>query len=151
MMKTLTLTREASTQTETMGRLFIGEKTLHTVEQEWRPTAPGGESNNSCVPAGKYRLIPHTRPNGQKVLALVNHGLGVYQYQQDRPNRVGRYLILIHSGNTSHDVVGCIAPGLSRADNFVGSSRDAMRLLMEYVGDDEAELIIHGSNDYEVS
>ena len=149
-MKALILTREVSTQNETMGQLAIGDKTLHTVEQEWRPTAPGGEPNNSCVPAGRYRLIHHTRPNGDRVLLLVNHGLGVYPFADDRPNDVGRFLILIHSGNTSRDVVGCIAPGISRAENFVGQSRDAMKLLLEYVGDDEAELIIHGGNHYEV-
>lgn len=148
MKKRLTLKREPSTETETMGRLQVGDRTLHTVEQEWRPTAPGGESNNSCVPAGKYRLIPYTRPNGDKVLSLVNHGLGVYQHDEDRPVSCGRYMILIHAGNTSKDVSGCIAPGMSRHDNFVGSSRNAMRVIMEYVGNDEAELVIHGSNDY---
>ena len=149
-MKRITLKREPSTQTETMGRMQVGDKTLHTVEQEWRPTMPGGESNNSCVPAGRYRLIPHVRPSGRKVVALVNHGLGVYRYSEDRPTGlVGRFLILIHAGNTSADVVGCIAPGLSRSGNFVGSSRKAMKVLMEYIGDDEAELVIHGSNDYE--
>lgn len=146
----LVLKRELSTQTETMGRLQLGDKTLHTVEQEWRPTMPGGESGNSCVPAGKYRLVPFTRPSGAKVVALINHGLGVYLNPEDRPSGVGRFLILIHAGNTSADVEGCIAPGLSRSNNFVGSSRDAMKLLMEYIGDEEAELVIHGSNDFEV-
>jgi hypothetical protein len=145
-MKELFLEREKSTDTETMGRLNVGEVTLHTVEQEWRSTHPGGQPNNSCVPAGRYKLIKHTRPNGDNVLALVNPGHAVYHYDHQRPNDVGRFLILLHSGNTSKDVVGCIAPGLSRSNAFVGSSRPAMGYIMDYVGDDDAVLHISWSN-----
>ena len=141
-MKKLYLRREQSTDTETMGRLQFNMETVHTVEQEWRPTAPGGEPNNSCVPAGHYKLVPFVRPNGDKVVALVNPGLGVYLNANDRPSRVGRYLILIHAGNTVKDVIGCIAPGLGRSDQSVTSSRDAMKKIMAYMGDDEGELII---------
>lgn len=146
-MKLLALEREASTDSETMGRLTYGHNgetvTLHTVEQEWRPTAPGGEPNNSCVPAGRYKLIHHLRPNGRRCLALVNPGLGVYYRASERPNGVGRFLILIHSGNTHHDVVGCIAPGTGRSENTVTRSRDAMEAIMSYVDDDpDAELVI---------
>jgi len=141
-MKTLVLQREEPTDVETMGRLYLGDKTLHTVEQEWRPTAPGGESFNSCVPAGRYDLIKHVRPNGQEVVALVNPGLAVFYEDLDRPSSVGRYLILIHPGNTHADVVGCIAPGLGRSNQMVTSSRDAMKKIMEYIGDEPAELII---------
>ena len=138
----LILQRETPTEVETMGRLRLGDELLHTVEQEWRPTAPGGESFNSCVPAGRYALISHVRPNGKKVVALVNPGLGVYYEDLDRPSSVGRYLILIHPGNTHHDVVGCIAPGLGRSNQMVTNSRDAMKKIMEYIGDEEAELLI---------
>jgi len=140
--KKLYLQREPSTAIETMGRLQFNLETVHTVEQEWRPTAPGGEPNNSCVPAGQYKLIPHVRPSGDKVVALINPGLGVYYQADDRPNGVGRYLILIHAGNTSKDVIGCIAPGLGRSGQSVTSSRAAMKKILEYIGDDEAELTI---------
>ena len=76
------------------------------------------------------------------MVALVNPGLGVYYQAADRPNGVGRYLILIHAGNTHKDVIGCIAPGLEKVGAGVGSSRAAMKKIMEYIGDDEAELII---------
>lgn len=141
-MKKLYINREPSTAVETMGRLEFDGNKMHTVEQEWRPTAPGGEPNNSCVPAGNYKLISHHRPNGDRVLALINPGLGVYYNAEDRPSGVGRFLILIHAGNTHKDVVGCIAPGLGRSDNMVTSSRDAMKKIMEYIGADEAELFI---------
>lgn len=129
------LTREPSGETETMGRLIVDSTELHTIEQEWRPTSPGGEPNNSCVPAGRYDLIFHTRPNGDEVLALVNPGLGVYYQAEDRPRGVGRFLILIHAGNYSHDIIGCIAPGLGRAGKMVTSSRAAMKIIMAS-GDD---------------
>jgi len=141
-MKRLTLDREASTDLETMGRLSFGITTLHTVEQEWRPTAPGGEPNNSCVPSGLYKLIPHTRPNGDEVVALENHGLGVYYHADERPHGVGRYMILIHAGNTSKDVVGCIAPGMSRNGDVVNASRLAMKKIMAHIGDEAAEILI---------
>ncbi len=145
-MKSLLLIREASTEVETMGRLFFTEngeeRILHTVEQEWRPTDPGGQPNNSCVPAGTYALIPHTRSSGKKVVALVNPGLGVYYRKSDRPSGVGRFKILIHPGNTHKDVVGCIAPGLGRKGQATRSSRKAMKIIMDYIGGHEAEIII---------
>jgi len=141
-MKTFILQREVSTDVETMGRLQFNNTTLHTVEQEWRPTAPGGESFNSCVPAGRYDLIKHKRPNGKTVVALVNPGLGVYYEDADRPFSVGRYLILMHPGNTHKDVVGCIAPGMGRHNSMVLNSRKAMKKIMDYIGNDDAQLLI---------
>ena len=144
----LTLQREASTEVETMGRLSWfedgGVVQVHTVEQEWRPTAPGGEPFNSCVPAGRYDLIPHIH-HGKDVVALVNPGLGVYYEELDRPSGVGRYMILIHPGNTHTDVVGCISPGLGRSGQMVTNSRKAMKQLMDVIGGQAAEIIIHDS------
>ena len=125
----LTLTRFAYTPTETQGLL---DDTWWTIERPWIPgDHPGGLSFESCIPDGRYKLIKHTRPNGDKVVALVNPSLGVWYRKEDRPEEWGRYLVLIHSGNFVNHVVGCIAPGLSRSiyDNriMVGSSRAAMR------------------------
>lgn len=147
-MKQLFLEREPSTETETMARLHYhnngARMELHTVEQEWRPTAPGGEPNNSCVPAGTYALYKHQRSSGQVVLMLVNHGLGVYYHASDRTNNVGRFLIEIHPGNSVMDVIGCIAPGLGRVNQRVVDSRKAMQQIMDYIGDDAAEIVITG-------
>lgn len=148
------LIREGSTAVETMGRLKAIKKNgssitdkkdrlvFHTVEQEWRPTAPGGEPFNSCIPEGRYKLRLHKRAKGETVLALVNPGLGVYYKDSHRLNKVGRYLCLIHSGNTHADVTGCIAIGLGRSGQTVTSSRKAVKQLMEYVGDEDVELFI---------
>lgn len=132
----LILTRYAFTPTETQGRLSAGKKSrkFQTIERPWIVGPhPGGMSFESCIPDGEYELHPHTRPNGDKVVALVNEELGVWYQKEDRPDPWGRYLVLIHSGNYIEDIVGCIAPGLTRTiykNRFmVGSSRAAMSLI----------------------
>jgi hypothetical protein len=148
-MKRLTLIRDLPTSKETQGWLTAAELKFATIERPWIPTSPGGKPEESCVPAGLYKLESHSRPNGDKVVALVNHGLGVYHY----PSGVGRSLILIHSGNWVTDVIGCIAPGLERGDNpmlpMVKRSKEAMQVIMGYIGDGPAELLIIGENSYE--
>jgi hypothetical protein len=147
-MKRLLIERKPSGEAETQGFLTFPKHTFCTIEQEWRPDPdrPGGESNNSCVPAGIYHLRPHTRPDGKRVVALVNEDLGVYYLEEDLPPEGGRFLILMHIANWSHDVVGCIGPGTGKAQSdkgpMVTSSAAAMRKVMEYIGDDDAILEI---------
>ena len=146
-MKRLLLERQPSGVKETQGFMTWPGVTLCTIEQEWREVdRPGGESNNSCVPSGTYKLRPHTRPDGKEVVALVNPDLGVYYLEEDLPPEGGRYLILCHIANWSHNVVGCIGPGIGKADSedgpMVTSSRTAMRKLMNYIDGDEAEIEI---------
>lgn len=147
-MKYILLERLPSGEAETQGFMSWPKNILATIEQEWRddPDRPGGESNNSCVPNGTYKLIPHTRPDGKHVVALVNEKLGVYYLEEDLPPQGGRFLILCHIANWSHNVVGCIGPGIGKANSSQGpmvtSSAAAMKRLMDYIGDDEAELEI---------
>ena len=144
-MKHILIERQPSGVSETEAFMTWPGVTLCTIEQEWRedPNRPGGESNNSCVPAGKYRLIPHTRPDGKEVMALINEDLGVYYLAEDLPPEGGRYLILLHIANWSHNVIGCIGPGLGKADGpMVTSSKAAMKKLMDYIDGDDAELEI---------
>lgn len=134
----LTLQRNAYTETETQGLLFVNGQIYHTVELPWlRYEHPGGRSGRSCVPDGEYDLVPFTRPNGDKVLALINPDHGVWLHQEDRPNPWGRFLILIHAGNTVDDIAGCIAPGLERIiykkQVFVTNSKEAMSRIMTAV------------------
>lgn len=107
-----------------IGTLYCGDKRLYSLERPWIPDAPGGTPNLSCVPAGTYKLIAHTRPDGDDVLALVNPGLGVYYLAKDRPHRVGRYLILIHPANLVNEIAGCIAPGMGHAHVSGGEGSD---------------------------
>ena len=124
----LTLERFAYTNTETQGRLICDGQEYWTIERPWfRYRDPGGEPFKSCIPDGQYDLRKFTRPNGQRVYALFNPDHGVWMHKDDRTNGTGRFLILIHAGNTVHDVVGCIAPGESRVIHnnqvFVTNSR----------------------------
>ena len=130
-MSELVLERYNFAETETEGFLWLKDGSyLHTLERPWVPGMPGGTSFESCVPNGTYELIPHTRPNGDRVVALRNHDLHVYYTAEER----GDNLILCHSGNYVSDVVGCIAPGQVRTiynnRRMVASSRPAMRRIM---------------------
>lgn len=134
-MADLLLKRYNYSDTETEGRLWLGdEQSVFTLERPWLPGLPGGMPFASCVPDGEYELIPHRRQNGDSVFALRNPACGVYYTEQERGDRSGRYLILIHSANFVEQVVGCIAPGLVRtiAENkrMVRSSREAMKKIM---------------------
>ena len=148
MMKRFLLERKPSGEAETQGFLSFPKHVLATIEQEWRvdPDRPGGESNNSCVPAGIYHLRPHTRPDGKEVVALVNEDLGVYYLEEDMPAEGGRFLILMHIANWSSDVVGCIGPGKGKAESdqgpMVTSSTAAMQQIMDYIDGDDAILEI---------
>lgn len=117
----------------TRGVLKIGTNLFQTVERPWVsfPDAHGGTPFESCIPDGEYRLRSYTRPSGKKAFILSNELLGVYEQDEDRPQQKGRYLILIHPGNTVDDVVGCIAPGLTGGDHFVSDSRKAMLKIFE--------------------
>ncbi len=132
----------------TRGILKIGTNSFQTIERPWIafPDGPGGTPFESCIPDGDYHLRNYTRPSGKKALILSNSDKGVYETIQDMEQGArdmeqgdkeqGRYLILIHPGNTVDDVVGCIAPGLTGSDRFVSNSRKAMlkilRLLEGY-------------------
>jgi hypothetical protein len=87
------------------------------------------------VPDGEYSLRHHIRPNGDRVFALWNPDLSVFYTKQERADREGRYLILIHSANWVEQVIGCIAPGVVRtiAENkrMVRNSRQAVAKIME--------------------
>ena len=140
----LLIERYCYADTETEGRLYLPEDEdddehdyLYTLERPWLEGPEGGLPFESCIPDGTYELIPHTRPkNRGDVYALRNPALGVYYTKQDRGQREGRYLILIHSANKVSQVVGCIAPGLVRtiAENLrqVRSSRLALERIMAH-------------------
>lgn len=152
-MKRLVIHRFRESATENLSTLYLGDKKLVTLERPWIPDAPGGTPNVSCVPAGVYQLVRHTRPkSGDKVLALVNAGLGVYYMPDDRPQKVGRWGILFHAATYVSHLEGCIAPGFRHAHNekgaYVTESGAAMELIMRYVGDDDAECEILGETTY---
>lgn len=145
-MKELHLIRDNWSHTEVLGTLSFGDERLHTIERPWIATDPGGKPYESCIPAGRYQLRFHEH-HGNKVVALTNPGHAVFYRDEDRDGGVGRFMVLIHVGNWVDDVVGCIAPGKARATSgdgrpMVTSSKDSMKKIMEYIGYDDAEILI---------
>lgn len=138
------LERFAYTTSCTRGILHLGTTVLQTIERPWvkNPDGLGGLPFESCIPDGDYELQPYTRPSGKKAFILSNPDRGVYRQREDMGGKVGRYLILIHVGNTVKDVVGCIAPGLSGSDKFVGDSRKAMAKLQQELGSSAHTIVI---------
>jgi hypothetical protein len=136
----LILERFCYSETETEGQLYLPEHAplydeyLCTLERPWIAGPHGGMPFESCVPDGKYQLLEHRRTNGDQVYALRNPALGVFYTEQERGDREGRYLILLHAANKVVEVVGCIAPGLVRTiannERMVRSSRAAMQRIM---------------------
>lgn len=138
----LTLTREQFLNDCTLGLMEVSGKKFFTIERPWEAHTVGraGVEHRSCVPDGSYRLVPYTRPSGEKTFALSNTQLDVYQspFEVPRERRgIARSLILIHAADYVHDVLGGIGIGLSRAREQHGwvitSSRDAMNQIRTLV------------------
>lgn len=150
----LRLVRYAYLPDATQGSLIVdGAPPLATIEEPWHPNpkGPGGsrlaiERVASCVPDGVYRLIPHRSAKHGDVWALLNPELGVWHQPGDIPagQPWGRSAVLIHVGNRTSDIEGCIAVGL-RPDLLgpgVLQSRAAVELLRKILGRDEHRLTI---------
>lgn len=140
----LHLLRDQATDELTLGVLTLptGRK-LYTIERPWVPSPHGlsGVKYESCVSDGVYRLDRHSSEKFGQVWALVNPALDVYHYPYEVPRTKARYArtaILIHAGNWVRDVIGCIAPGKTRArvegEWMVLNSRDALNELRTVIG-----------------
>jgi hypothetical protein len=91
-----------------------------TLEEPWKDNQKG----ISCIPEGVYRCTPH---NGAKI-----------QRTWEVTGVPGRGAILIHSGNTTDDIEGCILVGrrLGMLNNkqAVLQSTDALNELRGAIG-----------------
>jgi hypothetical protein len=115
----LLIVRHAYLPDVTLGTLYLGTLKLATLEEPWiqNPLGPGGQRRDglkkeSCVPDGTYRLEPHNTPKHPECWALVNPDLGVWHQSPPPARPYGRCAILIHSGNTTMDIEGCLLVGL---------------------------------------
>lgn len=135
----LRLTRLEDDGACTIGKLHLPDsRVFWTIERPWLDNAVG----QSCVPAGVYDLVPHASERFGRTWALVNRALRVVHQPGDIPaNATGiwRSAILIHVGNWSKDLRGCIAPGLghrrrSEHGQMVTESAKAMRELRTLLG-----------------
>lgn len=152
---TIELVRHAYLPDVTLGRLKVGDIEFCTLEEGWRkdPDGPGGQRRSgslveSCIPDGVYNLRPHTSqryPDG--VWALVNPNLGVYYQPTEIPagQAWGRSAVLIHSGNHTDHIEGCVLVGRRHAyldgRHQVLESRNALEQLRQLLG--QAQHTIH--------
>ena len=83
----------------TPGTLFLnGAQECFTLELPWK----ANQFQVSCIPEGRYKLSKrHSQKFGHHILL---HGT--------EP----RTLILIHSGNTTADILGCILVGMAKGN-----------------------------------
>lgn len=142
----LTLTRDSRDDTCTLGTLMASNSVVRswqTIERPWvaQLGTPAGRKGFSCIPAGTYRLLPHTSEAHPNVWALVNPALDVYHYDADVPAAklgLARTTVLIHPANFASELEGCIAPGKSRMKNSgvwgVYQSRDAINEIRNVLG-----------------
>ena len=138
----LLLNRETQSPVQTLGKLHIINdeldvvQELHTLELPWLNNQKG----ISCIPKGDYILRPRYSEKYKDHYIILNNS------SQDHP--YPRTFILIHPANYVTQLRGCIAVGMDRHDiNADGtlditSSRNAMQILRNFIGQNEVELII---------
>lgn len=110
----------------TMGRLYVGDTTLWTIERPWMDNKPF----ESCIPTGTYKVVPYSSAKYPHVWEVT----GVPE----------RSKILIHVANYAHDVQGCIGVGMTKAKGAwsVSNSRDAIKWLQTHLsGEFEINII----------
>jgi hypothetical protein len=138
-MKSLILKRFSSDPYRTLGHLSLiedGQNSLRlaTLELPWK----NNERSVSCIPQGDYILKPIIRPNKNWALEF-----------QNVPNRTH---VLIHKGNYTTDIEGCVLLGLGHddinGDNItdVTGSGTAMAILERWCkGETEIPIRITGN------
>lgn len=81
----------------------------------------------SCIPAGRYQLVPWTSKKFPRARALVGPGVDLV----DGPG-VMRSAILIHAANRPPELKGCIALGLDFSEpGLLYRSRMAVRMFLD--------------------
>lgn len=139
------LVRHGYLSSVTLGHLYVGSLALATLEEPWikNSMGPGGQprsglKHESCVPDGNYVLEPHSTVKHPHTWALTNAALGVWHNAVPPSVGYGRAAILIHTGNTTADIEGCILVGLrhGRIDGIdaVLESRAAFAQLQARLG-----------------
>jgi len=137
----------------TLGKLYCGSLTLATLEEPWiaNPFGPGGQARQglrreSCIPDGTYELQRHDTLKHPDVWAFYNPTLGVFHNSVPPGLPFGRSAILIHTGNTTRDIEGCVLVGLRHGhiDNTdaVLESRMALEQLRARLGTQNHSIVI---------
>ena len=130
-MKTLTIKRISEIEDGTFGVLLDGKTPFAvTLERNWLDN----QANVSCIPVGSYRCVRRL---------YRKHGYWTFEVM----GVPGRTSILVHSGNTEDDSMGCILIGESfgglKSKVAILSSKEAFLEFMERLkGQDEFMLVI---------
>lgn len=125
---TIELVRDDKSKKGTHGTFSLGGFKWHSLEPPDLFNAPF----TSCVPQGKYSLVPFTSPKYGPCFIMVNPDLNVYQYEQSdgRPDD-GRFLCLfVHRGNEVENFVGCCGASHKydkKNDRLLSSTTQACR------------------------
>jgi len=125
---TLLLDRIWFTEHSTIGELSIdGEFECYILEDYDRLSK--GENKvygKTAIPRGTYEIKLSYSPRFKKKLPLLT-------------NVPGFTGIRIHAGNTAKDTEGCLLPGRTRSENFVGQSKRAFNSLIKKLESAERE------------
>lgn len=102
-MKRISIQRFQSNPRQTLGNLIVFNNdqpvlVIKTLELPWKDN----ERKISCIPTGTYKAIEH-----------ISTKRGWTLWLQDVP---GRTAILVHTGNYTTDILGCILPGIMHED-----------------------------------
>lgn len=128
-MRHLRLVRVTEYNGATLGVLTIDESPeMMTLEDPWHLN----ERNISCIPEGRYTIVPHKSPKFGSTYLVENV--------------TERSHILIHAGNTAKDTSGCILVGLQFGElnnqPAVLASRSAFLKFMELMDGEDGELVV---------
>lgn len=145
----ITLTRIGYLPNVTLGQLNVAGTLFSTLEDPWRPNpdGPGGMHGSSCVPDGVYQLYPHESVKFGRVFGLSNPAIGVWPLLP--AGQIGRDAVLIHFGNSTQDVEGCLLIGTSAGilnnQHWIYDSRAALTSFMALMGPGNHTLTIRPS------
>lgn len=111
---TLILDRIWFTRRATIGELSIDGEFECYILEDFDRLKKGGKKvyGTTAIPKGTYKIRLTYSPRFKKKLPIL---LNV-------PGFTG---IRIHAGNTAKDTEGCLLPGLTKSENFVGQSKRA--------------------------
>lgn len=133
------LVRFKQTSSSTTSKVTIEDSNFQAFFLE--PAGPSTATANQDrrIPTGTYKIAPYTSDKYRNVFVLTND-----QVSYDRR-------ILIHSGNSPKDTLGCLITGLAHAQDWVSNSVLALnylrRIIEEGGGPDKFELVI--SEDFQ--
>jgi hypothetical protein len=132
----LTLKRTCSDEKGTLGEIRVTDRDriCFTLELPWRDN----QEDISCIPPGTYRIKVGYSP---KARMNVIHVLDV----------PGRTNIQMHPANEIDEILGCIAPGMTKQESILDdgsekkkvlSSGKALIKLKDMLGEEEGKLTI---------